>query len=210
MKSLFQVCAELISKRIFVLGPSHHLYLNKCALPTAVNYETPVGTLKVDENSILVFHWLKLTRWLAVAVLAKTGLFQRVTVHADEDEHSLEMQLPFIAHIMKNHDFEGIVPVIVGHIDDAYHDYGRVFAPYLADPANFFVISSDFCHWGRRFQYQWDDGQHARICDAIRWLDHAGMDAITTKDPDVFAYYLEKYHNTICGRNPILVLLGVC
>jgi predicted class III extradiol MEMO1 family dioxygenase len=26
--------------------------------------------------------------------------------------------------------------------------YGRIFANYIADPANLFVISSDFCHWG--------------------------------------------------------------
>ena len=26
--------------------------------------------------------------------------------------------------------------------------YGRIFSRYLEDPQNFFVISSDFCHWG--------------------------------------------------------------
>lgn len=31
--------------------------------------------------------------------------------------------------------------------------YGQLLAPYLADPSNLFVISSDFCHWGRRFGY---------------------------------------------------------
>lgn len=181
-------------KRIFILGPAHHLYLRKCGLFEATTYETPVGSLAVDQKTI--------------AALAATGLFQRVGVNDDEDEHSLEMQLPFIAHIMQGHKFEGIVPVLVGHIDGDYDTYGRVFASYLADPDNFFVISSDFCHWGKRFQYQWDDGQHPRICDAIKWLDHQGMDAITTKDPEVFARYLQKYKNTICGRNPILVLLA--
>lgn len=27
-------------------------------------------------------------------------------------------------------------------------EYGKVFSKYLTDPANLFVISSDFCHWG--------------------------------------------------------------
>lgn len=31
--------------------------------------------------------------------------------------------------------------------------YGEILAPYLDDPSNLFVISSDFCHWGRRFSY---------------------------------------------------------
>jgi MEMO1 family protein len=30
---------------------------------------------------------------------------------------------------------------------------GKILAPYIADPTNAFVISSDFCHWGSRFGY---------------------------------------------------------
>lgn len=31
--------------------------------------------------------------------------------------------------------------------------YGSLLAPFLADPCNLFIISSDFCHWGSRFSY---------------------------------------------------------
>lgn len=31
--------------------------------------------------------------------------------------------------------------------------YGQLLSKYLDDPANLFVISSDFCHWGQRFGY---------------------------------------------------------
>jgi hypothetical protein len=31
--------------------------------------------------------------------------------------------------------------------------YGALLAPYIADPFNLFIISSDFCHWGSRFSY---------------------------------------------------------
>lgn len=41
-----------------------------------------------------------------------------------------------------------MVPILVGAIDKVQEaDYGSILAPYLADPANFFVVSSDFCHW---------------------------------------------------------------
>ena len=41
-----------------------------------------------------------------------------------------------------------IVPILVGAISTTKEDhFGRILAPYLADPANFFVVSSDFCHW---------------------------------------------------------------
>lgn len=33
------------------------------------------------------------------------------------------------------------------------------------------------------------------------------MDAITSLDPPLFNEYLKKTQNTICGRNPICVLL---
>ena len=47
-----------------------------------------------------------------------------------------------------------IVPILVGSISTAKErDYGRLLAPYLADPSTLFVISSDFCHWGSRFSY---------------------------------------------------------
>ncbi len=31
--------------------------------------------------------------------------------------------------------------------------YGKLLGPYLDDPENLFVVSSDFCHWGTRFSY---------------------------------------------------------
>lgn len=31
--------------------------------------------------------------------------------------------------------------------------YGKILGPYLDDPSNLFIISSDFCHWGSRFSY---------------------------------------------------------
>lgn len=67
----------------------------------------------------------------------------------EENEHSIEMHLPFIAKVMENYDFT-IIPVMVGSLSSEKEAlYGEVFAPYLADPSNLFVISSDFCHWGK-------------------------------------------------------------
>jgi predicted class III extradiol MEMO1 family dioxygenase len=45
-------------------------------------------------------------------------------------------------------------------------EYGRILAPYLNDTVNFFVISSDFCHWGARFGYQLYDPAQARRIQA--------------------------------------------
>ena len=42
---------EGFSKRIFILGPSHHYYLQGCALSKYTEYETPVGNLPIDVRS---------------------------------------------------------------------------------------------------------------------------------------------------------------
>ncbi len=86
--------------------------------------------------------------------------------------------------------------------------YGRIFARYLSDPSNLFVISSDFCHWGSRFRYQHYDERHGEIHQSIRELDYAGMGLIEQLDHPAFAAYLKKYGNTICGRHPIGVFLA--
>ena len=40
-----------IRKRVFILGPSHHVYLNCCALSKCTHYETPMGDLPIDTSS---------------------------------------------------------------------------------------------------------------------------------------------------------------
>lgn len=65
-----------------------------------------------------------------------------------------------------------IVPVLVGALStDREGAYGQIFAPYLQDPQNLFVISSDFCHWGKRFSFTFTDGGPGAISSAIERLD---------------------------------------
>jgi predicted class III extradiol MEMO1 family dioxygenase len=40
--------------------------------------------------------------------------------------------------------------------------YGALLSPYLSDPANLFIISSDFCHWGSRFRYTFTNKEQVR------------------------------------------------
>lgn len=51
---------------------------------------------------------------------------------------------------MKGKEFT-IVPIMVGALSSsAQRKYGGLLARYMQEPGNFFVISSDFCHWGAR------------------------------------------------------------
>ncbi|GAA5862490.1 hypothetical protein JCM3774_002534 [Rhodotorula dairenensis] len=224
--------------RVFVLGPSHHVYLDGCALSRCTVYDTPIGKLPLDLDTI--------------RELKETGKFQDMDQETDEDEHSIEMHLPYIRKVFEGRDIK-IVPILVGSISHSSEQaYGALLAPYLADPGTVFVVSSDFCHWGTRFRYthyhppESDDlaagttltannfaqivpkdagrGSASAVWQAISKLDHLGMEAISfltsTGDDDgddgktaaraheEFAAYLARTKNTICGRHPIGVLLA--
>ncbi|KAG2467350.1 MEMO1 protein, partial [Polypterus senegalus] len=185
-----------ITRRVFILGPSHHVPLSRCALSPAEIYRTPLYDLRVDQK--------------IYADLWKTGMFERMSLQTDEDEHSIEMHLPYTAKTMESHkDDFSIVPVLVGALSESKeHEYGKLLSKYLADPSNLFVISSDFCHWGQRFRYQYYDESQGEIYRSIENLDKMGMNIIEQLDPVLFSNYLKKYHNTICGRHPIGVLLN--
>ncbi|XP_016976615.1 protein MEMO1 [Drosophila rhopaloa] len=192
----YRQVSPVVVKRIFILGPSHHVRLRGCALSVAKKYRTPLYDLKIDTQ--------------INAELEKTGQFSWMDMKTDEDEHSIEMHLPYIAKVMEDYkDQFTIVPILVGSLNPEQEaQYGSLLSSYLMDPTNLFVISSDFCHWGQRFSYTYYDRSCGAIHKSIEKLDKQGMDIIETLSPQSFTEYLRKYNNTICGRHPIGVMLG--
>jgi len=180
-------------KRIILLGPSHHFYTAKSCLSPLSEYETPLGNVPLDRETI--------------AELESTHQFQGLTVHEEEEEHSLEMHLPYIAKIMGKRDYK-LVPIMVGSVSkESEEKYGKLLSPYLDDPATIFVVSSDFCHWGSRFQFTPYDETKGPIYKSIEAMDSEGIQNIESGDPESFGKYLKQTKNTICGRHPISILL---
>jgi AmmeMemoRadiSam system protein B len=84
---------------------------------------------------------------------------------------------------------------------------GALVAEFLRDPSCFVAVSSDFCHWGERFGFTAHDRSCGEIHESIRAMDERGMRVIAGLDPAAFVRYLADTGNTICGRNPITLLL---
>ncbi|CAH2083484.1 unnamed protein product [Euphydryas editha] len=122
-------------------------------------YQTPLYDLTIDKQ--------------IYAELEATRQFEWMDVQTDEDEHSIEMHLPYIAKVMEEYKSGfTIIPILVGSLTpEKEAKYGAILAPYLADPQNLVVISSDFCHWGPRFRYTWRDPSRGHIHQSIEWLD---------------------------------------
>lgn len=210
-------------QRIFILGPSHHKGIYGLELSAASSYDTPFGPLTVDTE--VINELMSRLRHRGVQV-------DLTTQSVDENEHSIEMQIPFLSHILhfapaqtdkvdgeqeNPHARTGlasrvkIVPIIVGTTDRRMDDYVLdVMLLYMQDAANVFVYSSDFCHWGRRFRYTYHYKEDAFpvIADSIEAMDHAGMNLIESSDIDGWYEYLWETSNTICGRGPITIGLN--
>jgi AmmeMemoRadiSam system protein B len=153
---------------------------------------------------------------------------------ADETEHSMEMHLPYIHKMVSRafaspEEYPTLVPILVGNTNEAAEKtYGAILAEYLADEQNAFVVSSDFCHWGTRFQYTYYLPSEAaaeasrgvmlkrrdktptdpHICDSIGTLDNLAMKAIESGAHSTFLTNLKDTGNTVCGRHPIGVLMA--
>lgn len=197
-------------KRIFILGPSHHFYLKGCALSRCTTYATPLGDFDLDTAMI--------------QELSKSGLFDDMAIETDEDEHSIEMQLPFLRMVVPPEQDVQLVPILVGNLNfEAEQKYGSFLSQYFEDKSNAFVVSSDFCHWGNRFSYTYyrsPSGQATKrastsqlerdfsIWQSIEQLDQEGMQLIERGSHQLFAEYLARTKNTICGRHPIGVILA--
>ncbi|KAF7915063.1 uncharacterized protein EAE98_011386 [Botrytis deweyae] len=211
------------AKRIFLLGPSHAWYLTECALSKHSKYATPLGDLNIDTA--------------LVQELSATGEFKKMSTDQDETEHSLEMHLPYIYKLLSLNfpspsSFPPLIPILVGNTNPTTErKFGSLLAPYLSDPSNIFIISSDFCHWGPRFQYTYylpaSPSSEARdksggyslsrrdkaptqppIHESIGRLDQLSMDAISGGVHQEFLDNLEETGNTVCGRHPIGVIMA--
>ena len=119
-------------KRIFLLGPSHHEWLNGASVNSEVDYyATPLGHVPVD-------------REVAYQLMEADSVFT-YQPKAHDREHCLEVQLPFLQRHLS--EVPPIVPVIISTNDfSKLKRMVEVLKSWLTDE-NLFVISSDFSHY---------------------------------------------------------------
>ena len=127
-------------KRIFLLGPSHHEWLDGASVNTEFDYySTPLGNVKVDVET-------------AQKLIEADSVFS-YQPKAHDREHCLEVQLPFLQRFFTLHsslltkDVPPIVPIIISTNDfRKLQRIAGVLKPYFTED-NLFVISSDFSHY---------------------------------------------------------------
>ena len=154
--------ARGIVRRVVMLGPCHRVPVTGMALPGARAFDTPLGRIAID----------------SAAVQALRG-FPEVTdmPEAHEQEHALEVQLPFLQQVLGEFS---LVPLVVGAVST--ERVARVLEILWGGNETLIVISSDLSHYLTYEQAQALDAETAR---AIMSFD----DRIT--------------HYQACGATPV-------
>ncbi len=178
-------------ERVLVLAPAHRAAFAGLSIADVDAYETPLGQVPLDRE--------------AVAALRASALVQ-AHPRAHVDEHAIEIELPLLQRAL----MPGwrLLPVLVGALDgDDYHRAADLLRPF-ADADTLVVTSSDFTHYGERFDYRpfpLDDA----IAEHIRALDDGALARIMAGDRDGLLAYHQRTGITVCGLRPIAVLLGM-
>lgn len=113
--------------RVVLMGPAHRVAFTGLALPKAEAFATPLGLLRVD----------------AEAGTALSGLARILSSdRAHADEHSLEVELPFVQEVLGD---VSIVPIAVGDASDT--EAAEALERLWGGPETCIVISSDLSHY---------------------------------------------------------------
>jgi AmmeMemoRadiSam system protein B len=149
-------------RRVVLFGPAHRARVRGLALPSARAFATPFGEVALDADAI--------DRALELPQVVRDD-----AAHAQE--HSLEVQLPFLQRMLE--DFR-IVPFAVGDATPA--EVAEVMELLWGGEETLIVVSSDLSHYHR-------------YGDA-RLIDRVTVDSILALSPGL-------EHVQACGATPI-------
>jgi len=161
--------ARGVVKRVVLLGPAHYVAGRGLALPSCDYFETPLGRIPLDGEAL---------RSLA-------GLKQVVISDpAHAQEHSLEVQLPFLQRVLGNFT---LVPLAAGAA--TAEEVAQVLERLWGGPETLIVISTDLSHY-----HAYDDAKR---------IDGATLARIRACATDL-------NHDEACGATGLNGFLGLC
>lgn len=164
---------------IVLVGPSHFIPFEGVSIWPDGNWETPLGPIQVDED-------------LASRIRSASDTIVEMPA-AHGREHSLEMQLPFLAHLLPG---VAIVPMVMGHQTKATSfALSNALAHAVRESGKevLLVASSDLSHY--------EDATVAAGLDGVV-LDHVGA-----MDAHGLMRALEHEPRHACGGGPMVAVL---
>lgn len=162
----------------FLVGPAHRVAFRGISVWGRGGFETPLGRVAVDEP--------------AAARLAAAHPLIADSPRPHHEEHSLEMQLPFLQHVVPE---VSIVPALMGAQD---REAVEALAAALVAAAGgcegaVLVASSDLSHY-----------EPAAVASR---LDALVIGDVERFDPESLLARLESSHGHACGGGPMVAVM---
>jgi len=167
---------------VVVIAPSHTLPFSGSSVFNGAFYQTPLGKIEVDKG-------------LAKKIAEKnSGVFlsgKGHTLGGMRDEHSLEVQLPFLQIVLG--DFK-LVPIVMGDQDwESCKALADALAKALKDKNALVVASSDLSHF-----HPYDQ--------AVK-LDRIVIENVSAFDPEKLFDDLSHGKCEACGGGPMIACM---
>lgn len=136
-------------KVVILFGAVHRSRGRKAAMFGGGRWATPVGAVEIDTR-------------LGERILGQTNLIVD-DPYAHENEHSLEVQMPFVAHLFPG---AAVVPIMVPPIASAHQvgeAVGRTLRAYQYDAL--IVGTTDLTHYGPSYRFE----SHGTGAPGLAW-----------------------------------------
>ncbi|MEW6686240.1 MAG: AmmeMemoRadiSam system protein B [Candidatus Edwardsbacteria bacterium] len=163
---------------VVIIGPSHRAYFRGFAIYDRGFWRTPLGLVEIDSM-------------LAKEIIAQNPKEIQALPQVHRDEHSLEIQLPFLQVVLDNFK---IVPIMMNEQDLAScRLLASALVKSLAEKNILLLASSDLSHYHPYNQ-------------ALK-LDQVVIEAIQKFDPEGLSESLQKGLCEACGGGPIVTVM---
>jgi AmmeMemoRadiSam system protein B len=175
-----QVYARItIPPAVLIIGPNHHGAGAAAALYPDGEWQSPLGSVVINSrlNSLLLHH----------------GPYLRSDTIAHQNEHSLEVQLPFMQYLRPD---VSISALCIGHGDYAVlRDIGSGIATAIKEYGEevLIVASSDMTHY--------------ESADAARHKDQQALERVLALDGRGVLNICQKQQITMCGVVPATIMI---
>lgn len=180
---------------VVLVGPAHR-QTQGVFVDTNKRWSTPLGQVEVD---------LELTK----EITSKAKFIIEDPV-AHFEEHSLEVQLPFLQHLFGS-GFR-ITPIIMG-VNEMSQEISVKLGNAIVKAIKklnrdvLVLASSDFIHYGIVYGYVPVTGSVSEILRWIKRVDQETISKIEKLNVSGFFEVLKKYNSTTCGFGPIAVVM---
>lgn len=165
--------------RVVLVGPSHREVFEGVAVLRAGELETPLGSIPIDSE-------------LADALLQDAIVRDHAAPHAQE--HSLEMQLPFLRRLVPG---VRVVPLLMGTQSRAEVEaLAQAFARVGRDLDMLLVASSDLSHY--------------HPAGVANELDRQVIAHVEGLDAEGLMTRLEGFRGHACGGGPMVAVISAC